>query len=256
VRQEGNSIPSYKVWLKPLAAPDVLDFDLPEKHICIVTDDGSSLSMALAKRLRTRGWRVVVLRYYGDAGNRVEAYDEDRVGFDETALVTLTSDGEDHIRQQIEFITSRYGPIGAFIHMHPHCASSAETTVMFDPYSESVLRQLFFTAKYLQPLITASVQPPVPGTRACFMTVTQLDGGFGLYGERDIDVIAGGLSGLTKTLALEWPNVYCRAVDVSPEVNKEAVEYILAELNDPNRRTIEVGWHKMGRMTPEVQLYG
>ena len=50
------------------------------------------------------------------------------------------------------------------------------------------------------------------------MTVTQMDGGFGLLGERDIDVIAGGLSGLTKTLALEWPNVFCRAVDVSPDM--------------------------------------
>jgi hypothetical protein len=30
------------------------------------------------------------------------------------------------------------------------------------------------------------------------------------------------------------------------------VNYILAELYDPNRCYVEVGWHKLGRVTPEV----
>ncbi|TFG69939.1 MAG: hypothetical protein E4H27_06570 [Anaerolineales bacterium] len=219
-----------------------------------MTDDGSHLSEDLVTQLQHQGWRVVVLRYYCTSGYGAKISDTDSIGFDAANLVTLTGDDEDTIRQQLEFITTHYGPIGAFIHIHPPLAPLAESTVTFDAYSESVLRQVFLTAKYLQPVLTTAVQPLVPGTRACFMTVTQTDGGFGLRGERDIDVIAGGLSGLTKTLALEWPTVFCRAVDVSPEININAVPYILSELSDPNRRILEVGWNKMGRWTPEVRL--
>ncbi len=254
MRQEGLLTPSHEVWLKPLAAPDILEFSLPDKHICIVTDDGSQLSEALVTHLQTRGWRVVVLRYYSALRHGADTADTDRVRFNAVNIVTLTRDDEDTIREQIEFITAHYGPIGAFIHIHPSFAPLAESPVMFDENSESVLRQVFLTAKYLQPVITTAVQPQEPGTRACFMTVTQTDGGCGLLGERDIDVIAGGLSGLTKTLALEWPTVFCRAVDLNPDMHMDAVPYILAELNDPNRRIVEVGWNKMGRWTPEVRL--
>ncbi len=253
MRQEDDRISSNKVGLRPLAAPDVLEFDLPDKHICIISDDGSHISMELAKHLRSRGWRVVVLRYYHHDEHNAVANEEEWADFGETSVVTLTNDDEVHIRQQLDIITSHFGPAAAFIHVHPHFTPSPYSSVTFDAYSESVLRQVFLTAKYLQPFITAAAQQPVSGIRACFMTVTQLDGGFGLRGERDIDVIAGGLSGLTKTLALEWPDVFCRAVDVSPDVDNAAVQYILAELNDPNRRYVEVGWHKNGRVTPEVQ---
>jgi NAD(P)-dependent dehydrogenase (short-subunit alcohol dehydrogenase family)/acyl carrier protein len=52
---------------------------------------------------------------------------------------------------------------------------------------------------------------------ACFVTVSQLDGQFGL-GDRALvaDPVSGGLAGLAKTASHEWPDVTCRAVDVEP----------------------------------------
>ena len=252
MRQEDDLISSEVVKLRPLAAPDVLEFQLPDKHCCIVTDDGSRISIDLATHLVTRGWRVVVLRYFNSNGQAVDNTGVESNSLGQAPLVTLTSDDESHIRQQLDHITSCYGPIAAFIHVHPHFSHAPDTSVGFHPGSEQVLHQVFLTAKYLQPTLTAAARQPVSGVRACFMTVTQLDGGFGLLGERDIDVISGGLAGLTKTLSLEWPEVFCRAVDVSPDIGSKVVSYILTELSDPNRRYIEVGLSKMGRVTPDV----
>jgi NADP-dependent 3-hydroxy acid dehydrogenase YdfG len=50
---------------------------------------------------------------------------------------------------------------------------------------------------------------------AFLVTVSRLDGAFGT-GRLDetLDPLSGGLAGLTKTLAHEWPDVRCRALDV------------------------------------------
>ncbi len=51
---------------------------------------------------------------------------------------------------------------------------------------------------------------------AILATVSRCDGGFGLIGGA-FDPLQGGLAGLTKTAAHEWPSVRCRALDVSPD---------------------------------------
>ena len=252
MRHEEDPITSKKVGLRPLAAPDALEFDLPDKHCCLISDDGSHISRELVARLESRGWRVIVLRYFNPHMDYPSLSVAGNNDFGQAPLIAFTADDESYIRQQLDDIVSRFGPVAAFIHVHPQFSPLPESPVIFNTDSEKVLRQVFLTAKFLQPSLTSAAQLPVSGIRACFMTVTQLDGGFGLRGERDIDVIAGGLSGLTKTLALEWPEVFCRVVDVSPDINQDAARYILTELNDPNRRCIEVGWHKSGRVTPEV----
>ena len=53
-------------------------------------------------------------------------------------------------------------------------------------------------------------------------TVTSQDGHFGLKG-KDFDPFVGGLAGIPKTVAHEWPEVLCRAIDISSEVKPEAV---------------------------------
>jgi acyl transferase domain-containing protein/NAD(P)-dependent dehydrogenase (short-subunit alcohol dehydrogenase family) len=55
---------------------------------------------------------------------------------------------------------------------------------------------------------------------AFFMTVSHLDGRFGLA-EGPADSLSGGVSGFAKTLSLEWPEVSCKAVDLSPEFGVE-----------------------------------
>ena len=48
---------------KILPAPDTLDFVLPDGHVCLITDDGSVITPALAQALIDKDWPVVVLRF-------------------------------------------------------------------------------------------------------------------------------------------------------------------------------------------------
>ncbi|MFK5926025.1 MAG: SDR family NAD(P)-dependent oxidoreductase [Desulfuromusa sp.] len=51
---------------------------------------------------------------------------------------------------------------------------------------------------------------------AFFATVSRMDGYFGLGETRSInDSLSGGLAGLSKTAALEWPTVHCKALDLA-----------------------------------------
>ena len=66
----------------------------------------------------------------------------------------------------------------------------------------------------------------------------QLGMGSGVYG-----AVLSGLSGLVKTASVEWPEVFCRFVDLHPELpSDETVNCILQELHDPNSNIKEVGY--------------
>ena len=86
------------------------------------------------------------------------------------------------------------------------------------------------------------------------MVVVRMDGEFGLGNRIDFDPISGGLFGLVKTLNLEWESVFCRAVDISPELdNENAIRRIIAELHDPNRLITEVAYNPQERSTLVVE---
>ena len=82
---------------------------------------------------------------------------------------------------------------------------------LWDDKSEERAERLFLLAQAAGPLLRAEAA----SGGAVFMTVSRLDGGFGLKGlAQEQDPVQGSLSGLAKTAALEWPEVSCKAVDV------------------------------------------
>ena len=87
-----------------------------------------------------------------------------------------------------------------------------------------------------------------------FVTVSRLDGSFGLKDMGpETPPGSGGLAGLAKTASHEWPEVHCKAMDVTPEVHDPAclaagiVDEIFFE-GPP-----EVGLTDTGRITLELQ---
>jgi len=66
-------------------------------------------------------------------------------------------------------------------------------------------------------------------TAAVFMTVSRLNGHFGLQpGEEISDPLSGGLAGLSKTAGHEWPKVACKALDLASDL--ESAEKAAAEI--------------------------
>ncbi|KAA8882941.1 SDR family NAD(P)-dependent oxidoreductase, partial [Nocardia colli] len=79
--------------------------------------------------------------------------------------------------------------------------------------------------------------------RASFVTVTRLDGQLGFAGTADpVSALLGGVGGVVKTLAAEQPSLFCRALEIDPEVTPERLaDLVTAELFDAARDSLEVG---------------
>lgn len=215
-----------------LPAPDYLEFQMSQLGACVITDDGSPLTEQVVQRLSDQGWPVVVLQF---PGTLVKITPSSAITERLPLAVIDQKLVESSLQQQLSTIARTHGSIHTFIHLHPQ-----------DPVSDKgVVKAVFFLAKQLRPFL---VQPGQRERRS-FITVTQLDGELGL-GSGSSRTVSGGLFGLTKTLRLEWPTVFCRAVDVAPEFSvAEVANVLLAELHDPNVFIREVGHGRSGRMT-------
>ena len=217
-----------------------MDIILPEGHCCLVVDDGTQLAQLTVQRLEQRGWPVVVLCLPQAVVPRRQAWSES------THRVQLDDLSEDRLQAALADAASRFGPVAVLIHLHPDCHACQGEGLHFTDTSKQVLQVVFLAAKYLK----ESLNKAAHLGRAAFMTVVRLDGEFGLGDRVDYDPISGGLFGLVKSLNLEWESVFCRAVDLDPEIDAvQAADYLMAELMDPNRRLVEVGYSSKGRAT-------
>ena len=219
------------VHLKFVAAPDQLVQPAPESRCCVLTDDGTALTIQLAEALLELGWAVAVLSYpkrlVASSGKMNKSI----------MRIKLKDTDEATLMNALTAVTEKSGKPARFVHLDPACESDGD--------AKSVLKLTFLIAKHL----SDALNDAPADARCSFVTVTHLDGQLG-FGGRDFQAIAGGLFGLTKTLNLEWPEVFCRAIDIAPRMDTpNTVEAILSECADPNRRLVEVGIGPEGRCT-------
>ena len=155
---------------------------------------------------------------------------------------------EAHLQQQLKIIEEKYGSIAVFIHLHPLISvSEPKKAVYFSPTETAIVQHVFLMAKHLK---TSLKQASDRGGFSGFMSVARLDGSFGLEPTVNFGAMAGGLFGLVKSLNYEWSSVFCRAIDLSSEIDAaKSANYIIAELHDPNRYLTEVGYGSGGRKT-------
>ena len=195
----------------------------------------------LAQQLIDQGWNVVVLSFPPALVPRLMPLPEG------VRRVRLEASSDAYIGQTLAAIASQAGSPAAFLHLHP--GSSKNGINGLDLWSEAeaeIVKQVFFLAKHLKGSLTQAANLG----RSAFLTVVRLDGAFGLGQWTDFSAIAGGLFGLTKTLSHEWPSVFCRAVDLSPDLTVgQAIQFILAELHDPDQALVEVANGPHGRVT-------
>ena len=148
---------------------------------------------------------------------------------------TLQDWSEQHLQEQL----TKIGAVNTFIHLHPH------TEEFYSETEAAIVKQVFRIAKHRK----ISLDRAIAGRNA-FLTVTRLDGELGLGNKRDFGVIGGGLFGLTKSLNHEWQSVFCRAIDLNPDMDATtASRHIIDELQDPNLLITEVGYGDKGRVT-------
>jgi len=87
---------------------------------------------------------------------------------------------------------------------------------------------------------------------AILTSISRMDGTFGVDGLNGQHPYPGGLAGLVKTAAIEWPEVTCRALDIDAgwQDNPAIARKIVAELLQPvPHAPVEVGWQRDRRIT-------
>jgi len=90
----------------------------------------------------------------------------------------------------------------------------------------------------------ASLQASAEAGGAFLATVSRLDGTFGVAGLQHQPPHQGGLAGIAKTAAIEWPAVICRALDIDAgwKDNPAIARQVVSELLQPDPAApVEVG---------------
>jgi PfaD family protein len=110
---------------------------------------------------------------------------------------------------------------------------------------EQTLKQALQVARAAGPSLRAAGD-------GLFFTVSRRDGAFGLLDASSSEALDGGLAGLAKTAAHEWPEVRCRALDVSSQwTDAQAAQAVADELRQDG--PVEVGLGPFGRLTLALQ---
>lgn len=221
-----------EIGLKYLPKPDYLEFTLPNTHVALITNDGSELTAQVLQALEQKGNKVVVLNLH-QVNNPIA-----------NNGVSLSSNTDEAIQTAIQTVQNQYGQIGTFIHLHPHFEFQNGNFTQHFAVERDLVKAVFLIAKHIQ----SNLNELGKTNRANFLTITRLDGKSGLGKRGNTSIIGGGLNGLVKCLNLEWSQVYCRAVDIQPELGTSTIaNHILNELHDPNRSVTETAISEDGR---------
>ncbi len=239
------AVPTAPAALVRLPAPDLRESPVPDGWSCVITDDGTPAAAALAGAMAQRGWQPVVLRL---PTTLVGARPALPPGVGRVALQDMS---EGQLEQALRMIAESYGPVGGFIHLHPQPTDLAQAGGLLSDAEQQIVRLVFLAAKQLGPSLTTAGR----SGRTLFMAVTRMDGELGTSMARPVSPVGGGLFGLIKSLRQEWAGVFCRAIDISPEIDAvQAAQLIVAESADPDLRLAEVGHGPRGRATLTADL--
>jgi hypothetical protein len=221
--------------LQPTSPPDRLVGAITSTTGCLLVSDGSPLAGSLKHLLIQKGVRVALISPAGAVDSRDVAFQSEMPSLQEDAFTGMVAQARNAI-----------GNINLVISFQ----TSAEPQAMIDPKARTGIEAAFLTARSVQ--ADLKIENKAHGRNA-FLTVCRLDGALGMSGSSNVEIQRAGLSGLVRSLSQEWPSVFCRAVDVDPEIAVEdAATALLAEIEDPDRSVIEIGITPTGRQSPQI----
>lgn len=206
-------------------APSEATIPLPANHPVLITDDGQGIAEALAGILLDKGCEVVLLRN-GDLQQHPGTWTEYSLAATDTATLAA-------------MIKKRHGGIGGVIHLSPlQPLPSSFSHMSAAEWHQRLVDDIKPLFELLQ-----HCAADLKSARGVVATVTAMGGEFALGNTEKIDFFPGhgALAGLMKTLAIEWPEVRVKAIDISPtDTITRVAESLFAELIAADER-VEVG---------------
>src|SRR5262249_29092680 len=189
----------------------------------VVTDDGRGVARLVAERLRRDGRKVATItaRATSDAQQQ--------------ELFVSPLDSTEEADRIAHRIVDSCGPVGALIHLAPLSAAPGFDGLDAASWRDRLsceTRTLFLLARRL----SSSLEQAARDGGAALIAVTSMGGAFGV---RSVDCSMlpsqGGVVGFTKCLAIEWPAVRVRAVDLDlGEPTDALAAHVIDELWSPD----------------------
>ncbi|PSS73001.1 type I polyketide synthase [Shewanella algae] len=199
----------------------------------LLLDDGHNAGV-LAKKLTDSGINVTLVR--------PAATDSQSALDSKLPILTLASNDDAGVEALIAGLKQQ---VAIYIHLQPQLPrEQLEELMPLNITAKTQVQLSFLFAKHLSP----AWQTPTKGRRA-FITVARMDGQLGFSGQ-PCELNQSALFGLTKTLAQEWPQVHCRALDLAPELDASALaSQVMDALYSPSKDPLEWGKSAAGRVT-------
>lgn len=219
--------------VKAPAVPSV-SYKMP-KGVVLITDDGRGVASRLASALQQRSLPVVVLQSQDSSADPEQA---------KPGTWCLDISEAARVEDVIQRLRRLHGCVAGVIHLLP----------LRDWSKASWQRQLALETKGLFHLAcaTGSDLRSHHDPRPVMLAATCLGGDFAVgKDKRALLPVQGGVAGILKTLALEWPEVDCKLIDFEIGVDPAlAATRLLAELSA--KGPVEIGYRGESRIQLQV----
>jgi acyl transferase domain-containing protein/NAD(P)H-dependent flavin oxidoreductase YrpB (nitropropane dioxygenase family)/NAD(P)-dependent dehydrogenase (short-subunit alcohol dehydrogenase family) len=207
--------------------------------VFLVTDDEQGTADRLVSTLRTCHARPVMIRM---------ATATEKIG-DDLFAVDLTD--AEAVREFRRIVLTNGASVGGVFHCLPLKPGKPFQDFNLDEWRNEVclnVKSLFNLAMVFNGDLCSSASP-------CVVAATGLGGDFAIDagGDRALRVAHGGVPGLLKTLAKEWPSAHCKSIDFDAEASAETIaDRLLVEAAQPDR-VVEVGYRNGRRLVLHAQ---
>jgi malonyl CoA-acyl carrier protein transacylase/NAD(P)-dependent dehydrogenase (short-subunit alcohol dehydrogenase family)/acyl carrier protein len=198
----------------------------------LIIDGGHGVARALTRDLLAHGYKVAVIR----EGRAVQELD--------TGIYTADLGSLESVTEVIALIGRRQGAPGAVVHLLSLLGEARFAAMDHDRWKEQLLlgvKSLFYLAKATGKLLRKAAAEG----GASLLAVTGMGGTF--LSDLSRGQMAkfpdhGAIAGLTKTLALEWPEVRIKAVDLNLEESGDSLALHLFEELHGADGLVEIGY--------------
>lgn len=233
---------------QPVPSLDQVVFGPEGDKAALLIDLGSSLVPGLQTRLHEMGWPVAVLHLGTRSGERSGGTAR------ESSEWWLDRGDEGEISGVLRAIQATCGSIAIALFL-----AGEEGNGMHGGRDSSyagqreLLKEAFFLSKLMGPALTENGRAGFAAWLAVIApspSVIEHSAGTDLSVEGDglmSTSLMGGLHGLAATLRLEWPTVFCRAIDIDPGMPEDdALDGIVGGLFAADKRLCSIGMGRQG----------
>ncbi len=222
----GPLLPRHLLTTAPAAVQAEQKVKPPRDGWILVTDDGQGLAGALVDRIRQEGGRAAILALPPGTGP---------AGADPQSLL-------DALRRE-------HGPVRGLVHLAPLAGAPALAELDLAAWEQRIGLETGSLFRLLQ-LLAGDLRA---GPDSVVLAATAMGGCFAVEGSPAFLPSQGGVPGLLKTVAEEWPGVRVRCVDLDPALEADRLPEILATELLLDDQAVEVGWTGQGRCLPALE---